>query len=95
MIRAKIPQDTKHFTINGVVHCSYCGKEIQPDTEIDHHETCDYYHCDCKDAQKELWVRKECKRVTEECRKQLEDLGKQYPKEKFKAETVETIVSID
>ena len=63
MIRANLSYDTKHFqtyrkegsvTVFDKAYCVYCGKEIQPDTEIDHHETCDYYHCDCEDAKKEI-----------------------------------------
>lgn len=38
------------------VYCAYCGKEIQPDSEIDHGEVRDYYHCDCEDALKEIEI---------------------------------------
>ena len=83
MIRAKLPYDTKHFqtyrkegsvTVFDKAYCVYCGKEIQPDTEIDHHETCDYYHCDCEDAKKEIALQQDIERLDRELRVKKKEL---------------------
>ena len=79
MINAKLSYSTKNVDINNKKYCLYCGKEIQPDTEIDHHESYNYYHCDCKDALKEIKIRNEIINLESKIRFVKQSL----PKEKF------------
>lgn len=79
MIRAKLERSTKNLNIDGVHYCAYCGKEIKPDSEIDHHEQTDYYHCDCPDALKEI----EIDRRLAELKKERVMLEEEMPRVKF------------
>lgn len=94
MIRAKLEIDTRTVTVNGEIHCVYCGKKIEPDTEIDHHETYSYYHCDCEDAKKEIFIRQEKERLTEKFKQDMKDLDNQWSEEKYKVKNREVLVEI-
>ena len=63
MIRATLDIYTKHLRANGKTYCAYCGKEINPDIEIDHGETTEYYHCHCEDALKEIEIKQKIKEI--------------------------------
>ena len=80
MIRAKLEYSTKHFAFEKKAICSYCGKEIQPDSEFDHHETYTYYHCDCEDAIKEIEINNAILKKQQEIR----ELNSSMPKAKYK-----------
>lgn len=64
---------------DGKIYCAYCGKEIPADTEIDHHEETNYYHCDCEDALEEIRIRRE---ITEHER-QIVKLSNEMPEPKY------------
>ena len=94
MTRAQLEMNTENIVVNGDVCCAYCGRKIKPDTEIDHHEVTEYYHCDCEDAKKEIYVRQERKKIMDEYRRNIEWLDSQYPKPKFKAEKRDILIKI-
>lgn len=94
MIHAKIERDTKFITIDGHNYCAYCGKEIKPDTEIDHYETYNYYHCDCPDALKQIKIEDEIKTLNIKHKKDLSVLEAQLPKLKFERITKTTLKKI-
>ena len=76
MIRAKLEMNTVNIRLDdGKHYCTYCGKEIKPDTEIDHHVETEYYHCDCKDALEEIRI---CKEIAEHER-QIGRLRNEFP----------------
>ncbi len=79
MIRAKLEYNTNHLNYYNKCYCSYCGKEIKADTEIDNHESFDYYHCDCEDALKEIELYKEIKKLEE----RIIELKSSMPKAKY------------
>ena len=96
MINAKLPYNTKSLKIDGKRYCVYCGQEIKPDTEIDHHETTEYFHCDCEDALKEIKIYQEIKKLQLENQnivRKIYKLEEQYPKPLFKL--VKTIMPIN
>lgn len=86
MIRAKLEIDTESIKVNGEIHCAYCGKKIEPDTEIDHGDRYEYHHCDCPDAKMEIYIKQEKKRITEEYKKSIMNLEEMMPKVKYQVE---------
>ena len=90
MIYAKLPYNTKNIHCNHKVYCSYCGREIHPDTEIDHNEVCEYYHCDCEDAMTEIRIHKE----VETLKAQIKRLEAQYPEAKYASVMVHEILPV-
>ena len=66
---------------DGKIYCAYCGKEIPADTEIDHHEETNYYHCDCEDALEEIRIRKEIA----EHERQIEKLRNMFPVPRYQS----------
>ena len=84
MVRAKLEYTTRNIRGEGKVFCAYCGKEIRPDTEIDHYETCDYYHCDCEDALKEIDIHNAIRQKE----KEIEELERSMPKIKYTIKVV-------
>lgn len=88
MIRAKLDYSTQFIGLEDGYYCVYCGKKIKPDTEIDHHEVTEYYHCDCEDALKEIEVHNNIERL----KKELKDWLNKYPEPKYKIDTKRTLV---
>ena len=87
MIYARLNYNTKHLNVDGKKYCAYCGQEIKPDAEIDHHETTEYFHCDCKDALKEIKISQDITKLKLEINNityKIFELEKQYPKPHFK-----------
>lgn len=98
MIYARLNYNTKHLNVDGKKYCAYCGQEIKPDTEIDHHETTEYFHCNCEDALKEIKVYQEIKKLrleSKEITKKIYELEEQYPKPLFKLVTTSNILPIN
>jgi len=75
MIHAKLPLNTKYLYFDNKVYCAYCGKEIQADTEIDHYETTEYYHCDCNDARHEIDLIRQIQKKKEELKQIKNELS--------------------
>ena len=92
MIRAKLEMNTEHIVANNECYCAYCGKKIEPDTEIDHREETHYYHCDCEDAKKEIFIRKETERITNEFKKNIMELESQWPMIRYGVEKRDVLV---
>lgn len=81
MISAKLQINTKFIYIDSNhVYCAYCGKEISPDTEIDHHEVTNFYHCDCPDALKDIEIQQEINHH----RAEIDKLSSSFPAPKYK-----------
>ena len=94
MIRAKLKMNTEHIVANKECYCAYCGKKIEPDTEIDHHKETHYYHCDCEDAKKEIFIMQEKERITNKFKKDMMELDNQWPEKKYDVEKREVLVEI-
>lgn len=95
MIYAKLNMNTEVIKIDGETYCAYCGKKVKPDTEIDHYETTEYYHCDCEKALKEIWVKQEIKKSTDEYKQKLIQLENQFPSIEYKVEKKDVLCKIE
>ena len=91
MRRANLEIDTEAIKVNGEIHCAYCGKKIEPDTEIDHHEETHYYHCDCEDAKKEIFITQEKQRITNKFKQDMKNLDEQWPDAKYTVKKTEVL----
>ena len=89
MRRAKLEIDTEAIKVNGEIHCAYCGKKIEPDTEIDHGDTYDYHHCDCEDARLEIQLKNDIKFLDADYKRRRFELENRLPKRKYKVEKTE------
>lgn len=92
MIRANLEMNTEHIVVNKEYYCAYCGKKIEPDTAIDHYDETHYYHCDCEDAKKEIFIRREKERITNEFKKNIMELESQQPKKRYDVEKREVLI---
>lgn len=95
MIRAKLEYSTKNLDLNQKKYCIYCGKEIESDSEIDHNEYTNYYHCDCEDALKEIEIHKKIMQLKEEIKlkeNEIKKLNDSIPKNKYAV--IKTLVKI-
>lgn len=79
--------NTKHFKKGDKYYCSYCGKEIIPQSEWDEYEKHEYINCDCKKANIEYRLQNDithAKILIKEQENEIEYFMSKLPKEQYK-----------
>ncbi len=79
----------------GEKRCAYCGKVIKPDTEYYDYDHWDYYHCDCKDAQKEIKIKLALRELEADYERKKRELNESMPEPKYKAELKTVLTEIN